>query len=194
MKMPMLALLAGVALSLTGCASPVSTSDADSAATSAPSAVTESAAEAPAEEAPAEEAPAEEEITDGQPLAFGKTVTFEDGLQMTITAPKKFTPSEYAYTGEADGTAVIFQVTLKNGTGKTFDPALFYATVGSGEAEAEQIFDSGKGLEGSPTTKLLKDKTVKFKIGFMVLNAKDITMEANPSSFEYANVIYTNNP
>lgn len=193
MKMPMLALLAGLALALSGCASPVSTSDADSAATSAPSAVSEPPAETPAE-SPAEEASGEEEVTDGEPLAFGKTVTFEDGLEMTITAPKKFTPSEYAYSGDAEGTPVIFQVTLKNGTSKTFDPALFYATVGSGEAEAEQIFDSGKGLEGSPTTKLLKDKTVKFKIGFMVLNAKDITMEANPSSFEYTNVIYTNNP
>lgn len=186
MNKPVLLTLASLVLAggLAGCgATPVTASnDADPAATAAPSAAAET-------ETPTADT---EEVTDDGPIAFGKTVTFEDGLEMTVGVPEKFKPSEYAAGADGDGTAMKFQVTLKNGTDKTFDPALFYATVSSNEAEAEAIFD--EGLEGSPSTKLLKGKTVKFTVGYMVLNAKDITMDANPGMFEYADTIYTNNP
>ena len=191
MKKPMLALAAvGLALTLSNCgATPVtSSSPADAAATSAPSAADEEAAA----EDTAAETPESEASEDG-PIGFGQTYRYEDGLEVTVTAPKKFKPSEYAAGAEAKGTAVKFQVTLKNTGSKAYDPTLFSDTVSSGEAEAETIFDSENGFEGSPSTTVRPGKTVKFNVGYKVLKLKDITMEVSPG-FEYSEAVFTNNP
>jgi hypothetical protein len=191
MKKPMLALAAvGLALTLTGCGTtPVSSSSpADSAATTAPSVAVEDAAE----DDTASAAP-ESEASDDAPVSFGQTYKYEDGLEVTVTTPKKFKPSEYAVGAEAKGTAVKFQVTLKNTGSKAYDPTLFSDTVSSGEAEAEEIFDSENGFEGSPSTSVRPGKTVKFVVGYKVLKLKDITMEVSPG-FEYSEAIFTNNP
>jgi hypothetical protein len=190
MKKPVLALVAAaLAVALSGCGgTAVESSDtADSAATSEPTAADEGADESTDEAT--EEAPADNGI-----LAFGETAKFDDGLQITVTKPKKFTPSEYAAGAEGKGTAVKFQITVKNGTPEKFDPVLVYPTVQSGEAEADAIFDTEQGLEGGPSTAVLPGKTVKWTVGYKVLDTKDITMEISPGAFEYDSVIYTNNP
>ncbi|MFL6177316.1 MAG: hypothetical protein ACJ715_11755, partial [Ornithinibacter sp.] len=69
----------------------------------------------------------------------------------------------------------------------------FSATVSSGDAESEQIFDSEKGIEGSPSTKVRPGKTVKFDIAYMVLKPADITMDVSPG-FDYNDATFTNNP
>jgi hypothetical protein len=179
----------GVAFALAGCGgTPVaSSSTADPAATSSPSAETADEPDVPSDE------PAAEETTDADaPVSFGQTYKWEDGLEVTVTAPKKYTPSEYA-SADGEGTHMRFQVTIKNTGTKPYDPSLFTTTVSSGEAESSEIFDSGKGLEGSPSTKVRPGKTVKFPIGYTVLKPKDITMEVSPG-FDYNEAIFTNNP
>jgi hypothetical protein len=170
--------------------------DADPAATSTPSAASPSPTPTTSEpdlstiESVTPTPTPEEE---SGPAAFGKTFTYEDGLAVTIGAPKKFSPSDSSFGGEGKGTSMQFQVTLKNATGATFDPSMASASVSSGEAEAEEIFDSAKKVGGAPETKVLNGKTVKFNVGFHVLNPKDITMEFTPS-FEHDAAIFTNNP
>lgn len=85
---------------------------------------------------------------------------------------------------------MVFFVTVVNKSGKTFDPGLFYATMQSGNTEAQQIIDFESGLKGGPTTKLLHGREAKFKIGFNVADAKDLVLEVKPS-WEHESTIYT---
>lgn len=129
-----------------------------------------------------------------KPQKFGTTVAFDDGLEVTVSEPVKFKPSEYAAGADGEGTPLKFQITVKNGTDKNFDPGLIFASVMSGDAEAESIFDSGDSLSETPSTKIRPGKSVTWSVGFMVLDPKDVTMEVEPGSFDYDSVLFTNNP
>lgn len=152
------------------------------AASSTPS----SSSEAP-EPAPSSEDTAE----DADTLAFGETATFQDGLSVTVSAPKAFKPSEWAAGGKAKHNVYV-TVTIVNKTGKPYDPSLFYATMQSANVEAETVFDTDNGLEGSPDTKVLNGREAKFKIGFNVTDPKDLVLEVAPG-FDYNSVLYTTN-
>ena len=80
-------------------------------------------------------------------------------------------------------------VTVLNGTSATYEPALFNLSAQSGDAESEQVFDSGNGVGGSPNTKLLKGRQAKWKVAFAVKNPKDLVVEVTPD-FEHDPVIY----
>lgn len=121
-------------------------------------------------------------------VKFGSTYTWDDGLSVTVSKPVKFTPSETSMGGGKNN--VKFTVVIVNKSGKTFDPAMFTTTAQSANAEAEEIFDSAKGLEGSPSTKVLNGREVKFSIGYSVTNAKDIVLEVSPS-FEHESALFT---
>jgi Transposase and inactivated derivatives len=75
----------------------------------------------------------------------------------------KFRPSEYAASSAAKA-YVKFTVTIVNGTGKTFDPSMFSASAQSANLEADEVYDTAGGLNGSPDTKLLKGREAKFVI------------------------------
>jgi hypothetical protein len=138
----------------------------------------------------AEPEPTEAPVASDEPLVFGKSMTYADGLSFSIGKPKTFHPSEYALSSAAKA-YVKFTVTLVNGTGKTFDPSMFNATAQSANVEADQVFDSAKGLGGGPHTKLLKGREAKFVIGFGVADPKDIVLEVRPS-FEHESSLFTN--
>lgn len=124
-------------------------------------------------------------------LTFGETYTYEDGLSITIGKPKKFTPSEYSAYDESAAQHLAFEVVVVNGTEANFDPAGVYITLQSGDAEADQVFDSENGFDGGPTTKLLPGRQAKFKVGFSVNAPEDLVMEVSPGAFEYQSVIFT---
>lgn len=121
--------------------------------------------------------------------AFGKAYTWSDGLSVTIAAPQPYTPGAYA-AGTVDGQkAVSLQITVVNGTGAPFDPVLLTTTVQSGNTEASQIFDSAKGLEGSPSTKILAGRESTYKVAFSVADPKDIVVEFTPD-FTHESVLF----
>lgn len=75
--------------------------------------------------APAQDAPKEVGFTD-ESYAFGETITYEDGLSITIGVPETATLSEW---GSADSCDVgdpieYFEVTLVNETGATYSPVM----------------------------------------------------------------------
>lgn len=181
---------AALALVLAGCGvGSVSGTGADAGAASASPSVSESSAPSSGDDASAEPAEEESPAEDDMTVKFGESFAYEDKVVILVSAPKKYTPSDTAAVGNGKN-HVVFTVTLKNGSAKPYDPSLFSATAVSGEAEAEQIFDSAKNVGGSPDTKVLPGKRVVFKIAFTVKNPKDITMEASPG-FEYENALYT---
>lgn len=120
---------------------------------------------------------------------LGDTATYSDGLRVTLSKAKAFKPSEYAAGAESASHAVVLTATIENGSSTPFDPSLFTVSASSDEVEAESIFDSENGINGSPDTTLLPGHKVKFKIALAVNDPSDLTIEVSPS-FEHGNVVF----
>lgn len=147
----------------------------------------DTAAESPADTA--EESPAAEEAGDGT-QKFGDSYKYEDGLTVTVSKPAKFKPSDVSFVSKPQKNYRQFTITVVNKTGKPYDPSMFTASLQSGNEEMEEIFDSAKGFEGSPTTKVLNGRETKFKIGFGAADPADMVLEVAPG-FEYESAIFT---
>jgi hypothetical protein len=121
---------------------------------------------------------------------FGQTTVYENGLEVTLSKLKTFKPSEYSSFGDEDK-YVYFTVTIKNGTGKRYDPSEFYTTATTGDDESEQVFDTDNGFNSAPTTKVRAGKTIKFKIGYGVNNKTDFVVEVTPGvTDDYNSVLF----
>lgn len=124
-------------------------------------------------------------------LSFGQTFKYDDGLAVTVSKPKNFKPSEYAFTSEDWAGYKKFKITVVNNTGETVDVSLFYVTMQSGNEEAEQVFDGENGLDGAPSTKLLDGRESTFAVGFGVADPDDMVMEVSPDlGIVYEGIIY----
>lgn len=119
---------------------------------------------------------------------FGQSVVFDDGLVVYISEPEVFTASDRLASGDLE--SVKFVVRVTNGTGKNYDPTLFYATVQSGNEEAEPIFDSKNDLGIGANTVLLPDREAEWKIAFSVKNPDDMIMEFIPDLFEHEPTVF----
>ncbi len=122
-------------------------------------------------------------------LRFGQSFSYEDGLTVTVGKPQPFRPSETAAFDRAPAYR-SFTVTIVNKTGRRFDPATFTTTVQSSNEEAEAVYDTARGIEGSPSTTLLNGRETKFRIAYGLQDPKDVVMEVNPS-FDHEAVVYT---
>jgi hypothetical protein len=173
-----LAVAAIVLLALAGCGK---TAAPTTAAPAAPAVTTTADTPAPVYTPPdvATESPSTDAVAH-----FGTAgYTWEDGLEVVVSAPIAFTPSSWA-AGTGKGTALKFKITLTNKTGKTFDAAMFMASAQSGTEEANEIFDGDNGLNGSPSTKLLDGRTATFYVGFTVADKSDVVLQVQPG-FSY---------
>jgi hypothetical protein len=130
-----------------------------------------------------------EETPAGAQAKFGETFSYGDGLQITVSKPAPYRPSQYAACDKGVS-HLVWTVTVKNGTTEPYDPSGYSDTVQSGQTEGSSCFDSGKGLEGEPNTTLLAGRTVTWKVGFGVENPDDVVMEVRPG-FEYESTIFT---
>ncbi len=146
----------------------------------------------PADPGAGEFEPTEEDLEEPESpeLKFGQTYTYTDGLSITISKPQPFRPSDTAAVTRSNAYRQ-FTVTIVNKTGRRYDPSGFSTTVQSANEEAEQIFDSARGIGGSPDTTLLKNREAKFRIAYSLADPKDIVMEVSPDFGEYENAIYT---
>ena len=181
-------LAAALALALTGCGVGGSSSatetvtqtvtetvDAADAAGDAEPAEAESTASESGSDAGESAEPAEDSDGDDNIAPFGETLKRGDGLEVTVTPPESFEPGRYSAGGEKSPEHVRLEITLKNGTDEPFDPSMLYATVTSGGAEGEEVFDDG--LEGAPMTTVLPGKSVTYPVGFGVKDSSDVLME-----------------
>ena len=125
------------------------------------------------------------------PLAFGDTAEWDDGITITVSEPEDFTPSEFA-TDTEGGDAVVFEITINNGTEENFDPSSVYPELQSGSSESSEIYDYDQ-LGERPSTTLLPGREVAWKVAFEVDDPDDLVMALQPSfGFEYAEAIFTN--
>ncbi|MFD4316075.1 DUF4352 domain-containing protein [Streptomyces sp. NPDC058548] len=87
--------------------------------------------------------------------AFGRTQGYEDGVEVTVSAPVPFTPSDSA-AGHVEGNqAVYLQITVHNGGDRRLDLTTVVVQVRDGEGrEGTRVFDAapphlGLGLSGT---------------------------------------------
>lgn len=176
--------IAATVLVLAGCGGTSGAPSEGDAGTNRP---TTSSSESPADTAA--DSPAAEEAGDGT-QKFGDSYKYEDGLTVTVSKPAKFKPSDVSFVSKPQKDYRQFTITVVNKTGKPYDPSMFTASLQSGNEEMEEIFDSAKGFEGSPTTKVLNGRETKFKIGFGAADPADMVLELAPG-FEYQSAIFT---
>lgn len=139
-----------------------------------------------------EEEPKEDKASN--PLGFGETYTWDNGLTVTISDPEEATLSEYAgemYDLEA-GTPTAFTVTLTNGTDKDVEAMMINTEMTSGGKESEAIFDSAAGFD-LPTATVLPGKSLEWKIGFVVADPADMILTVSDVlDFDSDKVHFTN--
>lgn len=114
---------------------------------------------------------------------FGQTYTWPGGLSVRVSRPKPFTPSQSAVFDRAPNYRE-FEVTLVNKSKARIDPAGVFLTVQSGDQEMTEVFDSEKGLNGSPSTPLLAGRQARWRTAFGIQNPRDIVLQLNPNVYE----------
>lgn len=121
---------------------------------------------------------------------FGDTVTYPDGLKITVKDLGEFEPSETS-AGNEGGTPHKIEITVENGSDNPVDPNLLHATASSGGKESNQIFDSEAGLNGVPTTTVLPGKSVTWVEGYAFADPDDVTFQISSFDAGRDSVVYT---
>ncbi|MEV6330655.1 DUF4190 domain-containing protein [Streptomyces sp. NPDC051909] len=114
-------------------------------------------------------------------LAADETAAYDDGLEVTVTAPKAFTPDEFAVGHTEGNKAYKVTVTIENKGKKAFDTAgtLPNARAGKDGADAEMIL--GEKLDVAFEGSVLPGKKVTKTFAFDApADAKVLTVEIEP--------------
>ncbi|MCA1677144.1 MAG: hypothetical protein LC799_34850, partial [Actinobacteria bacterium] len=128
-----------------------------------------------------------------QQLTFGQSFTYDDGMVVTIDSPTRYQPSASAFiAGDATTRSVAVKVTVVNGTSKPLDLIGVSVQATAGDQVAEQVFDSVKGVSGSPPQTLPPGQRQTFTVAFGLPSADptDLRVQVNPSLFGYQPVFY----
>lgn len=110
------------------------------------------------------------------PVAFGETFEYADGLTVTVSEPEPFTPSESAFIIEEWAEYLVFEVTVVNGTGADYEPFL-WSTLQAGGEEAEEVFDAEAGIMGPPMETIAAGGTVTFPVVYGVNDASSLQLD-----------------
>ena len=95
---------------------------------------------------------------------FGAPLTLENGVTLTISAPKKFAPGTFASNYLPGQSANVFDVTLKNGGTAAIDPATISFAASSGTNTCTDVLDGDNGVSGAPTDPIAAGATSNFKV------------------------------
>ncbi|MFF3291766.1 DUF4190 domain-containing protein [Streptomyces sp. NPDC003023] len=119
--------------------------------------------------------------TTGETLAAGDTSAYEDDVEITVSAPKPYTASEFAVGHTKGNKSYQVTVTIENAGKEKFDTTLVTldARAGKDGVTAEQIFDEkvGSGFEGT----ILPGKKATVTFAFDApADAKNLTVEVSP--------------
>ncbi|WP_367825124.1 DUF4190 domain-containing protein [Streptomyces sp. LMG1-1-1.1] len=126
-------------------------------------------------------------------LAFGRTHTYEDGVEVTVSVPKPYRPDGFAAGYEKGDTALRVTITIVNGGDEALDvtTALPDARDAQG-ARASTIFDGSGATEMFRGT-VLPGKQVKAGYAFALPSDADgeLQIELAPKLLAYEPVIWT---
>ncbi|WP_158674742.1 DUF4352 domain-containing protein [Streptomyces hoynatensis] len=102
----------------------------------------------PEEDAPAADAEADEGGESGGLHAAGEAVSYAGGVDITVSAPEEYTPSEYAIGHTEGNTAWKVTITVVNNGDADYDTDFLLASARAGDdgVTAETIYDDPVGL------------------------------------------------
>ncbi|MFJ8887631.1 DUF4352 domain-containing protein [Streptomyces sp. NPDC102402] len=114
-------------------------------------------------------------------LRAGDSAAYDDGLEITVSAPAPYTASEFAIGHTKGNSAYTVSVVIENKGKEKFDATLVTVDARAGEdgVNAEQIYDdkTGEGFSGT----VLPGKKITAKYAFDApADAKNLTVEVGP--------------
>jgi hypothetical protein len=143
-----------------------------------------------------EPAPEQPEAPVAGALAFGETMTWDDGVSLTVSAPESYTPSDFA-AGATHANNVVFTLTITNNSTGDLQP-LPLPTLSSGDQEVSQIFDIGSDVFGPgddvgfpPTATIEPGGSVSWRAAWSMDDPSSLTLQVAPS-FLYPSATFTN--
>ena len=114
-------------------------------------------------------------------LAWGEAVEGEH-MVISVGEPSYYKADEGTIDPERE-VAVMQTVTVKNHSEAAIDPANFYFVASTGEEEAPQIFDSANGI-GFPEAPIRPGRTLKFKIGWSADKGEELAVTVTYDDYE----------
>jgi hypothetical protein len=114
--------------------------------------------------------------TDPLLKGFGETITYKDGISVSVSKPAPFTPSMYAagvVQGQSD---VLFNVVVTNHSKENLE-LLGFPEATSGGQKASVITDLGSNIGNEPTSALLPEQSITWQEGFSVADPTNITLQ-----------------
>lgn len=146
----------------------------------------------------AEPAPEQPQAPVEGSLAFGDTMTWDDGVALTVSAPEPYTPSDFA-VGATHANNVVFTLTITNNSAADLQP-LPLPALSSGDQDVSQIFDVGGDVFGPgddvgfpPGATLEPGESVSWRAAWSLDDPSGLTLEVAPS-FLYPSATFTNGP
>ncbi|WP_406125245.1 hypothetical protein OHQ89_25000 [Streptomyces canus] len=123
-------------------------------------------------------------------LRFNTAQRYQDGLQVQVSAPRPFAPSDSAAGYTPGDKAVAVDVTVTNGSGKRIELDLLsiQAKDASGRS-AETIFDSAKGINGMTGT-LLPGNAATYAFDLPKSASSSLDVEVSPG-FNYESAVWS---
>jgi hypothetical protein len=94
---------------------------------------------------------------------FGTPLTLTGGVSLTISAPAKFVPGNFASNYLPGQAANVFDVTVKNGGTVAVDPTTISFAAKSGPNTCTDVLDGDNGVSGAPTEAIAAGATSTFK-------------------------------
>lgn len=135
---------------------------------------------------------------DAAGLAFGETMTWDDGVALTVSAPEPYTPSDFA-VGATRASHVVVTLTITNDSTEDLQP-LPLPSLSSGDQEVSRIFDLGSDLTSPaddvgipPTATIEPGGSVSWRAAWSLDDPSSLTLQVAPS-FQYPKANFTNAP
>lgn len=95
---------------------------------------------------------------------MGDTHVWSNGIKVTVGKASKYTPSETAYAPGAYPRAVVWEMTVTNGSPVALNMATFDVRGTFNGSQMEGIQDVDQGVTGTPYFKLRPGATARYKI------------------------------
>lgn len=128
-----------------------------------------------------------------EPLEFGATHTYDDGVKVTVSKPAPYSPDAFASGHKAGNVAVQFTITIVNGGKKTLDVTTALPTLRDANGtDVEMVFDGSNGTKPF-SGKVLAGKQARSTFAFSVPAdaAKEVQLQIGPEVLTYEEGIWT---
>ncbi|WP_238476295.1 DUF2510 domain-containing protein [Agromyces mariniharenae] len=124
-------------------------------------------------------------------VPFGQTMSWEDGVTMTVTPPEPYVPTEFATGGGANN--VVFALTITNGSPGPINLLTYSQVTSAGQPGSivYDVLDSGEEISAEPSGVLEPGQSVTWREAWAVADPNAITLLDSPT-VDHVEVTFTN--